>query len=333
MIRYVAALSLLPASAFAEVPRVMTDIAPIHSLTAQVMGDLGTPDLLLPPGADPHDFALRPSDAARLGEAELVIWVGESLTPWLEEPLNTLAPNAAQFELLDTEGWEKRDIRDLKEIKASDEHDHSDHEEHEEHAAHDNHDDHAAHDKHDDHDAHDDHDHGDFDPHAWTDPAIAQVWLTAIAQELSSMDPDNSAIYSANAALAQDALAAQQDRLSARLTPLQSRGYVLPHDGYQYFETRFGLIAQGALAGIDARTPGPAQVATLRDQMTQNDIVCVFSDAEIGDRWTTILTDGIDANTAMIDAVGVGLEAGPMLYTQMLDRLADAFEACLQPSQ
>uniref|UniRef100_A0AAN0M8D8 High-affinity zinc uptake system protein ZnuA n=1 Tax=Yoonia rhodophyticola TaxID=3137370 RepID=A0AAN0M8D8_9RHOB len=71
----------------------MTDIAPIHSLVAQVMGDLGSPDLLLPPGADPHDFALRPSDADKLANSDLIIWVGPELTPWLEDPLNALCPD------------------------------------------------------------------------------------------------------------------------------------------------------------------------------------------------------------------------------------------------
>ena len=58
-IRLTATLMTLPAAALADVPNVMTDIAPIHSLTAQVMGELGTPDLLLPPGADPHDARRR----------------------------------------------------------------------------------------------------------------------------------------------------------------------------------------------------------------------------------------------------------------------------------
>lgn len=325
MIRLLAPLCVMPMAALAEVPRVMTDIAPIHSLTAQVMGDLGTPDLLLPPGADPHDFALRPSDATSLGDADLIIWVGEALTPWLEEPLMTLAPDAVQLTLLETDGWEPLDIRDLKEISAGG---HDDHEHDDDHADEHGHDDDHAHDtaKEDDHD----HDHGDFDPHAWTDPAIAQVWLTTIANALSASDPDNAAIYMQNASEAQAELAALQDQLSAQLSPVAGRAYVLPHDGYQYFEARFGLTAAGALADIDARTPGPAQVATLRDQIADNAVVCVLSDAEIGDQWAAIVTEGTDAKTAVIDAVGVGLEAGPALYGTMLDRLADAFETCLE---
>ncbi|WP_108815323.1 zinc ABC transporter substrate-binding protein [Loktanella sp. Alg231-35] len=361
MIRYIAPFALLPLTANAEAPKVITDIAPIHSLTAQVMGDLGTPDLLLPPGADPHDFALRPSDADRLGNAALVIWVGHGLTPWLEEPLEILAPSAIQLELLETDGWETLEIRDLKEIGANDDHEHDedghddhDHDDHdhdedehddhehdedghdedgheEEHEEHGHDDDHDAHDEDDDHDAHghDAHDHGDFDPHAWGDPEIAQVWLGHIATALSEADPDNAATYQANAEAAQASIATLDATLTARLAPLAGQNYILPHDGYQYFEARYGLTAVGALADVDGRTPGPAQVSALRDQMAAEGIICVFSDRAIGDRWAAILTEGNDANTATLDAIGVGLTAGPALYTDLMERLGGSFEDCL----
>ena len=50
-------------AAQADVPRVAVDIAPLHSIVASVMGALGTPDLLVPPGASPHGNAMRPSEA------------------------------------------------------------------------------------------------------------------------------------------------------------------------------------------------------------------------------------------------------------------------------
>lgn len=298
MIRFLAAFCALPTALAADVPRVMTDIAPIHSLTAQVMGDLGTPGVLLPPGADPHDFAMRPSDAERLGDADLMIWVGDGLTPWLAEPLNTLAPQAVKISLLDAPGWDKLDVRETGEDK--DGHDHSH-----------------------------DHGHDDVDPHAWLDPVVARAWVTVITAALSTADPENAPIYAANGDTAKVELTALEQQLANELTGLANQAYVLPHDGYQYFEARFGLTAQAAIAGIDARTPGPAQIATLRDQMTDNGIVCVFSDAEIGDRWATLVTEGTDAKTAVIDGVGAGLDAGPALYRAMLTRLTNGFQGCL----
>ena len=93
MIRHLAiavlALSQL-STARAEPPRVMTDIAPVHSLASIVMQNVGTPDVLLPPGASPHDFALKPSDARNVSQADLIVWIGEDFTPWLERSIEEL---------------------------------------------------------------------------------------------------------------------------------------------------------------------------------------------------------------------------------------------------
>lgn len=72
----------------AAVPRVITDFAPVQSLAAKVMGDLGTPEVLVTGGADPHDYQLRPSQASALAAADLVIWVGPEMTPWLARILD-----------------------------------------------------------------------------------------------------------------------------------------------------------------------------------------------------------------------------------------------------
>ena len=61
---------LLTTAAHADAPRVAVDIMPVHALVAQVMGDLGTPDLILPPNASPHGFSMRPSQARMLENAD-----------------------------------------------------------------------------------------------------------------------------------------------------------------------------------------------------------------------------------------------------------------------
>ncbi len=66
---------VLPSFAFADVPRVVTDIAPVHSLVAQVMGDLGRPELLVNGNATLHSFSLGPSQAGSLEQADAVFWI------------------------------------------------------------------------------------------------------------------------------------------------------------------------------------------------------------------------------------------------------------------
>ena len=66
----------------AKGPRVATDIPPVHSLVSQVMGELGTPKLIIPPGTSPHGYAMRPSEARALQAADVVFWMGHDLTAW-----------------------------------------------------------------------------------------------------------------------------------------------------------------------------------------------------------------------------------------------------------
>ena len=163
-----------PTVAAADVPNVMTDFGPTRSIVASIMDGVGAPDVLLAPSDDPHHFSLRPSQARQLSNADIVVWVGGSLTPWLTDPLANLADDALTLSLLNTEGWEKLKIRGNHAHGADDDDDHDDHEEHTGHDDHnDDHDDHAAEKDHDEHDHEEDHDaeHADHDDHDHADHA------------------------------------------------------------------------------------------------------------------------------------------------------------------
>ena len=98
------ALPLLASPALAEVPQVVTDIPPVHSLVASVMQGVGKPTLLLPPGGSAHGHQMRPSEAAAMSAADLVVWVGEELSPWIADASAKLAPDAASLSLIDVQG-------------------------------------------------------------------------------------------------------------------------------------------------------------------------------------------------------------------------------------
>ena len=150
---------ILGSTAMAEAPSVAVDIAPVHSLVARVMDGVGAPNLIIPPGASPHEYSLRPSEAQSLQDADIVFWIGEDLTPWLEKSIDTLSQNAEITTLLDQSETKLLKFRENALFEA---HDHDDHDDHDHDKAHDDHDDHDDHDHdkaHDHHDEHDDHDH------------------------------------------------------------------------------------------------------------------------------------------------------------------------------
>ena len=176
--------ALVPTIASADVPNVSADIAPVASLVSMVMGDLGAPTLLLAQGISPHDAAMRPSQAQALQDSDIVVWIGSGLTPFLDDSIPKLAPDATSIILLELDAPEA--------IEGGHDHSHGAHED--EHAdEHDEHDD--EHDEHDDHDDHDD-EHDDkeeeshnIDAHAWLDPINAVAWLDEIVLHLSETDP------------------------------------------------------------------------------------------------------------------------------------------------
>ena len=75
----------------ADVPNIVVDIPPVFSLVSSVMQGVGTPKLLLRGNDSPHNFALRPSQRRDLGQADIIFWIGEGLTPWLEKAQASLA--------------------------------------------------------------------------------------------------------------------------------------------------------------------------------------------------------------------------------------------------
>ena len=330
--------------AHAEVPRVATDIAPIHSLVSMIMQGAGSPDLIIPPGASPHSYAMRPSEARAVAKADLVVWVGPSLAPWLEEPMSSLAQGAERLTLQEVEGIRLLTNRSGVAFEA---HDHGDHEGHEDH---DGHDDHAEHDDHEGHDHadhadHDDHDHdaheeadahaghnhapGALDPHIWLDPQNAVVWLDAIAASLSAQDPENAALYADNAAQAQAQLVDLQADIQAELTPLRGQKFVVFHDAYHYFEARFDVEASAAISLSDGAAPSAARLAEVRDVVKDTQAACVFTEPQFNAGLVEALQDGTALKSASLDPIGAALEPGVDMYPALLRDLAAAFSSCL----
>ncbi len=326
--------TLLSSAALAEVPRVATDIAPIHSLVAQVMGDLGEPALIVQPGASPHGYAMRPSEARALNEADLVVWVGEALTPWLEGPIASLAADANQIELMAVEGTILHDYREGATFgdhdHAEDDHDHDHGHDHAKDGDHDH--DHAgktdetAHD-HEGHD-HEGHDHAGADSHVWLDPVNARLWLSVIAAELSRLDPENAATYAANATEGQATIDALQADIAASLAPLSDKGFVVFHDAYQYFERRFDLGAAGSITFSDASAPSAGRIAELREAVATMGAGCVFAEPQFDKRLIDTVFDGT-AQVGLLDPLGQDLAPGPDLYSQMMRAMAASFVTCL----
>lgn len=331
MIRSFLVLFLGAGAAFADVPRVVTDVAPVHGLVSMVMGDLGTPDVILPPGASPHHYAMRPSEARSLSRSDLIVWVGHGLTPWLEGPLDTLAPDTQRLELMASKGTTllpKREAglfggHDHGEAQDDDHRDEDGHAHEEEHT-------------HEEEHGHDDgHGHGGaqgattVDPHLWLSPENATVWVSNIAEALSRLDPENETTYRSNALAASERINAQADQIKRALDPVKDKKFVVMHDAFQYFTTYFDMAPYVAVKSVEADQPGASRIALLRDALAKSGVVCAFSEPQYDVSLLETVTGDLDIGLGTLDPLGADIPMGPDHYVQLLASVSDGLSECL----
>lgn len=284
-------------------PKVVVSVAPIHSLVSGVMEGVGEPQLLIPAGASPHDFALKPSDARALNEAELIVWVGAGLEGVLARPIRALGGDASVMELAAVEGMTVLPSREgvdwhKEEDEAQDTHS-------------------------------PDHEHGAIDTHLWLSPDNAVQIIHAVAEMLSKLDSVNAKQYQANATALDERVKRMSGSLQQKLAPVQDKPYIVFHDAYHYFEQAFGLSPAGAIAVSPERRPGARRIMNIRKTIEKRGAVCVFSEPQFRPAMVKVVMEGSPARHGVLDPLGVGLAPGKEQWFQLMQNLADNLHNCL----
>lgn len=289
-------LALIATPALADAPRVMTDIPPVQAIVSAVMDGVGEPEVLLGQNQSPHDYSMRPSQARALAQADLVIWIGPQLTGWLEGPIDSLAAGT-HMSLLDVPQATMLAFRD---DDVADGHDHGDAHSHA----------------------------GDIDPHVWLDPVNGALFAQAIAQRLGQMDPANAQTYLSNAnELGRDIDALSAD-VSARFATLKPGAFIVLHDAFHYFEHRFGVETSGAVFDGHATTPGPQQIARLRDMVRDEQITCALAEPQQNTDLLNTIAGDTGLRVFIADPMGDGTD-----YVALLENMATSMVDCLSPME
>ena len=291
--------------------KVVTTIKPLHSLISRIMETRGEPQLIIEGTNNPHTFVFKPSHAKMIEEADIVFWIGEDLEAFMEKPLNSLAKDTKKIAFMDSESIEK--------LKFREENIFDDHDDHDDHDGHDDeHDDHAGH--------HDGHNHGEFDAHIWLDPENAKEMVKIIRDELIKIDPEGQRQYSVNAAGATLELDNLINNVETELS--KDISYIVFHDAYQYFETRFGVKSAGALTLNPDVLPGAKQIADIQDLISDKGIKCIFSEPQYNPKIIETLGNDMNISTGVMDPLGAFIDAGPTIYVELINGIANSIKEC-----
>ncbi|WP_460369047.1 zinc ABC transporter substrate-binding protein [Pseudomonas sp. Tul1A2] len=289
---------LLIGSAQAEV-KVLTSIKPLQLIAAAVQDGVAIPEVLLPPGASPHNYALRPSDVRKVQSVDLLYWIGPDMEGFLPRVLNgrTLPSVAVQ----DLPGMKLRRF-------AEDSHSHAE-----------------------DADEHD-HDHrpGSLDAHLWLSPVNARVIADKMAADLSTADPANAERYQKNAKAFDERLDALDQRLKKRLASVEGKPYFVFHEAFDYFEEAYGLKHSGVFSVAAEVQPGAQHVAAMRKRLQEVGKTCVFSEPPLRPRLAETLVAGLPVKLAELDALGGYTPATAQGYEQVLEKLGNDLAGCLE---
>lgn len=289
---------LLIGTAQAEV-KVLTSIKPLQLIAAAVQDGVAIPEVLLPPGASPHNYALRPSDVRKVQSVDLLYWIGPDMEGFLPRVLGGRSlPSVA--------------VQDLPGLKlrhfGADNHSHA--EEADEH----------------------DHDHrpGSLDAHLWLSPANARVIADKMAADLSAADPANAQRYQSNAKAFDERLDALDQRLKKRLANVEGKPYFVFHEAFDYFEDAYGLKHAGVFAVAAEVQPGAQHVAAMRKRLQEVGKTCVFSEPPLRPRLAETLVAGLPVKLAELDALGGYTPATAQGYEQVLEKLSNDLAGCLE---
>ena len=281
--------------------KVVTSIKPIHSLASYLMDGVGKPDLIVDGYASPHGFALKPSHAKMLQEANLIFWVGEGLENFLEKPLKSIAKNAEKIELMEIKGLTKLKFRERNIFDGHDDHGH-------------------------DEDGHEGHAHGEYDPHIWLDPVNAKVILNEMVKHLIENDEKNASIYKSNLNKALKDIDGLIKKIKSELN--KDFKSIVFNDAYQYFEVRFNVTVLGAFTVNTDVMPGAAQLSEIREIIEHDKVSCIFSEPQFNPNIINAVAKDMNIKTGVLDPLGATLDPGKDLYFDLIKNMSKSFKGC-----
>ena len=297
VLRFLAQLTLIVIGLTNNVnATVISSVRPIGFITEAIASGVTNTDILLPDGASPHTYSLKPSDLAKIKNADLIIWVGEDMEVFMPTVLKNV-DEQKQIELMD--------VPEIKSLLRTNHHD--------EEIPHDD----------------NDHHHGEYDEHIWLSPKIAKIIAKSIHDKLIELYPNKVQLLDANLNEFITNLSETEQNIAKKLISVQNRGYFVFHDAYGYFESQFGLKNLGSFTINPAVQPGVQTVYAIQKKLAEHQAVCVFREPQFSPAVIKKLVNGTNVKIGELNPLGTGIIVEKGAYSHFLLTLTQELLDCL----
>jgi zinc transport system substrate-binding protein len=239
----------------------VTTLFPLYDFTKNVAGDKASVTLLLPPGVEAHSFEPKAGDMLRVNAADLLIFTGIFMEPWV----GGLLKGVNNKGLLVVDASAGITLMEGQE----DHHDHG---------------------KGKKEGKEDGYSHGKIDPHIWLDLGNAQKMVNNIRDALVAKDHVNKDFYTKNAEAFIAKLADLDRRYKEALLTCKKSLFVHGgHFAFNYLAKRYSLNYISAYHGSPDSEPTPKRLITLKKKMQENNIQYIYYEELITPRIADIL--------------------------------------------
>lgn len=228
--------------------KVAATIFPLYDLVRQVAGPAVEVVLLVPPGASPHTFTVKPGTARALTGCIAVFTIGHGLDDWATR----LAQEAGVKRTIVTDAG-------IALRRGYSEHHRAGHAQSQT----------AAHDA--------------IDPHYWLSIPNAILMVQFIAEIFAQLDPAAQADYQQRAVAYQEQLHSTDGEIRRLLADLPRRDIATFHMAFAYFAEAYGLKVVAVFESVAGKEPGPRYVEAFQRQVRAHKLRTVFIEPQLSE--------------------------------------------------
>ncbi|MCC6699258.1 MAG: zinc ABC transporter substrate-binding protein [Candidatus Hydrogenedentes bacterium] len=270
---------------------VVSTIAPLSAILRELAGERFEVHTLLAPGASPHTYEPRPSDAQLVESALALFYVAENLDGWAAR-----LPAKTRVRVLDMLPEEKR-LHWEEAQPHGHEHGHESEE-------------------------------GEWDPHFWSDPATVKAILPALAAKMSERDPEGAGEFAAQAERFGAELDALDAEVTEKMSPLKGRPVVMFHPSWNYFLARYGLRLVGLVETAPGKEASPQYLADLVETLRKENVTVIFTEPQLARRPAEVVSEA--GNVSLYELDPIGGVPGKMTYRELIIANASVLREALQ---
>lgn len=250
--------------------KVYASVYPVYDFTKKIGGDRIQLTCMVPAGAEPHAWEPSPRSLAGLQEADLFIYNGAGMEPWVDKVAGALADRGPEM-VVATTGIELSTLE-----PATHEHVEKGHGHH----------------------------HTGYDPHVWLDPVLARTMAQNITRALVEVDPGNREYYESNCQVFVRQLKELDTDYREALDQCQRHQLVVTHQAFGYLARRYNL-EQVPLMGISAESePTPTRLAEVARFCQEHDVTYIFVEKLVSPKAAQALAREIGAEVLVLDPIG-----------------------------